>query len=80
MVFFVCNFGGRPTACFGQDRIDDMVDTLAWIQWTLFPNITDGAVGHLRSMIEAWFGMHNLLQGYFYFPIARGLGTTESND
>jgi hypothetical protein len=72
MAFFVRNFGGRPAACFGQDRIDDMVDTLARIQRTLFPNVTDGAVGHLRSMIEARFGVHDLPQGYFYFPIASG--------
>jgi hypothetical protein len=33
IAFFICNFGRRPTACCGQDCIDDIVDTLARIQW-----------------------------------------------
>jgi hypothetical protein len=75
MAFFVRNFGGRPAACFGREHLDDMIDTLAKVQKQLFPGDQaeeGGAVGHLRNMIRVRFGVDNLPQGYFYFPISNG--------
>jgi hypothetical protein len=74
MAFFVRNFGGRPAKCFGRVHVDEMIDTLAKIQRELFAydEAEGGAIGHLRSMIQARFGVDNLPQGYFYFPISSG--------
>ncbi|KAJ7122842.1 hypothetical protein C8R44DRAFT_876040 [Mycena epipterygia] len=77
MAFFSRNFGARPTVtfgpalCLGQADVDNMIDTLARIQSELFP-ASPGAVGHLRTVIEERFGVHDLPDGYFYFPIASG--------
>lgn len=76
MAFFSRNFGARPTVsfgpalCLGQAHIDDMIDTLARIQRELFPS-SSGVVGHLRTVIAERFGVHDLPDGYFYFPISR---------
>jgi hypothetical protein len=74
MSFFVRNFGGRPAKCFGRVHVDDMVNTLAKIQKELFSidQAEGGAVGHLRNMIRERFGVDDLPQGYFYFPISSG--------
>ena len=45
---------------------------MARIQHELFPGIEDGAVGHLRPVIEQCFGVRDLPQGYFYLPIGSG--------
>lgn len=72
MAFFLRNFGGRPAPCFGDAHTTDIIDTLARIQRELFPATEGGAVGHLRSVIEQRFGVHDLPQGYFYLPIGSG--------
>ncbi|KAF7331732.1 hypothetical protein MKEN_00053000 [Mycena kentingensis (nom. inval.)] len=79
MAFFSRGFEPRPTKsfgtalCLGQSHVDDMIDTLARIQRELFPSATDaGAVGYLRSVIAERFGVEDLPDGYFYFPIASG--------
>jgi len=74
MKFFVRNFGGRPAVCFGVSHVDDVIDTLARIQRGLF---SDGeqavsVVGHLRKLIAERFGIADLPQGYFYFPMDGG--------
>jgi hypothetical protein len=71
MAYFVRNFGGRPAGCFGRSHTDDMIETLARIEHKLFPG-RGGAIGHLRSMIKKRFGVGDLPQGYFYFPIGTG--------
>jgi hypothetical protein len=74
MKFFVRNFGG-PAQCFGREHVDEVINTLARIQTELFPNSDStqgGAVGHLRRMIADRFGVTDLPQGYFYFPIRTG--------
>ncbi|KAF4571194.1 hypothetical protein EYR36_008523 [Pleurotus pulmonarius] len=72
MAFFRRNFGGRPPACFGQPLINDIIDTFARIQRELFPNHVGGAIGYLRSLIKTRFGVDNIPEGYFYFPINQG--------
>jgi hypothetical protein len=70
--FFTRNFAGRPAFCFGRELVDEAIDTLARIQKELFPGADGGMVGHLRRMITDRFGVTNLPQGYFYFPISCG--------
>ncbi|KAF4562975.1 hypothetical protein EYR40_007307 [Pleurotus pulmonarius] len=72
MAFFRRNFGGRPPACFGQPHIDDIINTFARIQQELFPNHAGGAIGYLQSLIQTRFGVDNIPEGYFYFPITQG--------
>ncbi|KAF7301583.1 hypothetical protein MIND_00723800 [Mycena indigotica] len=77
--FLSRNFGARPTKsfgpalCLGQAHLDDMIDTLARIQRELFHSESGfGAVNHLRAVIEQRFGVTDLPDGYFYFPISSG--------
>ncbi|KAG9221393.1 hypothetical protein CCMSSC00406_0009842 [Pleurotus cornucopiae] len=72
MAFFRRNFGGRPPACFGQPLINDIIDTFARIQRELFPNHVGGAIGYLQALIKTRFGVDNIPEGYFYFPITQG--------
>lgn len=76
MAFFFRNFGGTPAKCFGREHVNELVDTLARIQRELFPplseNRTGGPVGYLRRILEQRFGVTNLPEGYFYFPIGSG--------
>ena len=37
MTFFLRNFGGLPAKCFSKAHIVNLIDTLARIQWELFP-------------------------------------------
>ncbi|KAF7313469.1 hypothetical protein HMN09_00502800 [Mycena chlorophos] len=75
VAFLSRNFGARPTKsfgpafCLGQAHLDDMIDTLARVQRELYP---DGLVQHLRAVIEERFGVKDLPDGYFFFPISCG--------
>ncbi|KDR74024.1 hypothetical protein GALMADRAFT_141768 [Galerina marginata CBS 339.88] len=71
MAFFLRNLGGIPANCFGKAHITGMIDTLARIQRDLFSDV-GGAVGYLRRTIEDRFGVVDLPEGYFYFPIGSG--------
>ncbi|KAF5329800.1 hypothetical protein D9619_009071 [Psilocybe cf. subviscida] len=71
MAFFLRNFGGVPANCFGHEHIVDTVDTLARIQRELFPE-GGGAVGSLKKALADRFGITDLPEGYFYFPISSG--------
>ncbi|PPQ76753.1 hypothetical protein CVT26_000142 [Gymnopilus dilepis] len=72
MAFFMRNLGGVPAYCFGKDHIQGLVDTLAYIQRQLFPEGTGSAVGYLRKVVAERFGVTDLPEGYFYFPISSG--------
>ncbi|RHZ59585.1 uncharacterized protein CDV56_105850 [Aspergillus thermomutatus] len=66
--FFTNNFG-KPAMCFGRSHIDMAISTLSRIERTLFP---DGVTAHLRRMIADQFDVHDLPEGFFYFPIELG--------
>ncbi|KAF8904738.1 hypothetical protein CPB84DRAFT_1772695 [Gymnopilus junonius] len=71
--FFLRNLGGTPANCFGQAHITGMISTLARIQRELFSDESaTSAVGYLRKVIEERFGVTDLPEGYFYFPIGSG--------
>jgi hypothetical protein len=66
--FFTNNFG-KPAMCFGRSHIDMAISTLSRIEQTLFP---DGVTAHLRQAIADRFGVRDLPDGFFYFPIELG--------
>lgn len=72
MAFFVRSFGGQPSNSFGLAHLNDVIETLARIQRGLFPGAEGGAVGHLRGVIEARFGVRDLPEGYFWLPVGCG--------
>ncbi|KDR78086.1 hypothetical protein GALMADRAFT_245079 [Galerina marginata CBS 339.88] len=75
MTFFLRNFGGTPANCFDDAHVTDMINTIARIQRELLPSTVDdgvGAIGYLRRTLGERFGVKDLPEGYFYFPIARG--------
>lgn len=72
--FFPNNFA-KPAMCFGRDHIDMAISTLSRIERTLFGPITgpgSGVTDYLRKVISDRFGIHDLPEGLFYFPIELG--------
>lgn len=72
--FFPNNFA-KPAMCFGRDHIDMAISTLSRIERTLFGPITgpgSGVSDYLRKVIADRFDIHNLPEGFFYFPIELG--------
>ncbi|KAJ5833800.1 reverse transcriptase [Penicillium riverlandense] len=75
--FFANNFA-RPAMCFGRDHIDMAISTLSRIERTLFgkdssdTSQTSGVVDYLRSVIADRFTIHDLPEGFFYYPAELG--------
>lgn len=78
--FFTNNFA-KPATCFGRDHIDMAIATLSRIERTLFNNSLDdnsssdqisGVTDHLRTVIAERFDIHDLPDGFFYYPIELG--------
>ncbi|KAK2801455.1 hypothetical protein FQN51_005349 [Onygenales sp. PD_10] len=78
--FFSNNFG-KPARCFGREHIEMVISTLQRIEHELFTsqdnsspnahqitNVTD----YLRHIIARRFNMHDLPDGFFYFPVELG--------
>lgn len=72
--FFPNNFS-KPAMCFGRDHIDMAISTLSRIERAIFPSKSgtgNGATGYLRKVIADRFGIHDLPEGFFYFPVELG--------
>ena len=69
--FFTNNFA-KPAMCFGRAHIDMAIATLSRIERTLFPASPGGVTDHLRSMITQRFGVTDLPEGFFFFPVELG--------
>ncbi|KGO75253.1 reverse transcriptase [Penicillium italicum] len=78
--FFTNNFA-KPATCFGRDHIDMAISTLNRIERTLFNKTSDnkspsdqtfGVTDHLRTVIATRFDIHDLPDGFFYYPIELG--------
>ncbi|KGO46653.1 reverse transcriptase [Penicillium expansum] len=78
--FFTNNFA-NPAICFGRDHIDMAISTLSRIERTLFNKALDdknpsdqisGVTDHLRTVIADRFDIHDLPDGFFYYPIELG--------
>jgi hypothetical protein len=70
--FFTTNFG-RPANCQGQAHVDMMLETFERIQRALFADVPGGSVtAMVRNMISERFGVHDIPEGYLYFPMSMG--------
>ncbi|KNG83288.1 hypothetical protein ANOM_008786 [Aspergillus nomiae NRRL 13137] len=69
--FFANNFA-KPAMCFGRSHIDMAITTLSRIERTIFPDSPSGVTDHLRKMIAERFDIHDLPEGFFYFPVEFG--------
>ncbi|RAK98603.1 uncharacterized protein BO80DRAFT_153635 [Aspergillus ibericus CBS 121593] len=69
--FFANNFA-KPAMCFGRSHIDMAISTLSRIERTLFPDSSSGVTDHLRHVIADRFGVNDLPEGFFYFPVEFG--------
>ncbi|CAG7987690.1 unnamed protein product [Penicillium nalgiovense] len=78
--FFTNNFA-KPAICFGRDHIDMAIATLSRIERTLFNKTSDdktpsdqinGVTDYLRTVIAERFDIHDLPDGFFYYPIELG--------
>ncbi|KAF3398112.1 hypothetical protein F1880_006368 [Penicillium rolfsii] len=76
--FFTNNFA-RPAMCFGRDHIDMAVSTLSRIERALFSKSsnkttedTASVTNYLRSVIAERFGIRDLPEGFFYYPVELG--------
>ncbi|OAL36610.1 hypothetical protein AYO20_04226 [Fonsecaea nubica] len=67
---FFSNNLGKPSFAFGRQHVDDMIDTFAKIQKALFPggSVTD----HLSSLAQERFGVKDIPDGVWYWPIQKG--------
>ena len=69
--FFQRNFGD-PAQCFGRIHADDVIETYNRIQKELFPMTGGSVIQCIQQMIEQRFGVKDIPNGWFYFPITRG--------
>ncbi|KAJ5091522.1 reverse transcriptase [Penicillium alfredii] len=73
--FFTNNFA-TPAMCFGRDHIDMAVSTLSRIESALFNSTVSstgrGITDHLRGVLADRFDIHNLPEGFFYYPVELG--------
>jgi hypothetical protein len=64
--FFSSNFG-KAANCFGREHVDKMLATHRRIQETVFDG--GNVVQFLRKTIEERFGVKNIPDGFFFFPV-----------
>lgn len=72
--FFTTNFG-KPANCFGQQHIDAVLSTLERAQRKLFDDSNSDAssvVQYLKQTLASRFDIHNIPEGYVFFPSALG--------
>lgn len=77
--FFSSNFG-KSANCFGRQHVDDMLATHKRIQQQVFSSdagnggmgTSSSIIGHLRKTVEQRFGIKDIPDGYFYFPVDLG--------
>jgi len=69
--FFQRNFGD-PAQCFGRTHADEVIETYRQIQKELFPETGGSVIQYIQQMIEQRFGVKDIPNGWFYFPISRG--------
>jgi hypothetical protein len=76
--FFANNFA-KPALCFGRDHIDMAIATLSRIEAALFGKSSHGdaeqkggVTNYLRGLIAERFNIHDLPEGFFYYPVELG--------
>ncbi|ROV94857.1 hypothetical protein VPNG_09321 [Cytospora leucostoma] len=76
--FLSSNFG-ESANCFGRNHVDDMLATHRRIQQEIFSEDSVGGLGpassildYLKKVIEQRFGVTDVPDGFFYFPVDLG--------
>jgi hypothetical protein len=67
--FFSSNFG-KPSNCFGREHVDKMLATHRHIQESIFSG--GNVVQHLKHMISSRFDVHDIPDGFLFFPVELG--------
>ncbi|KAL6251724.1 hypothetical protein RBB50_001934 [Rhinocladiella similis] len=67
--FFNNNFG-KPSYAFGQQHIDDMIDTFARVQASLFPE--ENVSHYLSRIVEERLKVKDIPDGVWYWPARMG--------
>ncbi|TVY73313.1 hypothetical protein LSUE1_G008324 [Lachnellula suecica] len=69
--FFSNNFG-KPAECYSRAHVDMLLDTFARIQEKLFSRTGGSVTSTIKQMITERFGVHDIPEGYLYFPSSMG--------
>ena len=71
--FFSTNFG-HPANCLGQSHVDTVIETMKKIQQRLFAGsyASGSLTEYFRRTIAQRFGVSDIPDGFFYFPIEQG--------
>jgi hypothetical protein len=69
--FFQRNFGD-PAQCFGRIHADEVIETYSRIQRSSSLMTGGSVIQCIQQMIEQRFGVKDIPNGWFYFPISRG--------
>ena len=70
--FFTSNFG-RPANCFGREHVDKMLATHQRIQQAIFEGTqARSVVEYLKVTIQERFGVTDVPDGFFFFPVELG--------
>lgn len=76
--FFTSNFG-QPANCFGRQHVDEMLATHERIQRQIFSMLSQGSgekvssvAEYLKNALRHRFGIDDVPDGYFYFPMELG--------
>jgi len=72
MAYFLKNFGGIPANGLGTTHPQEVIATFTRILREMFPDTKLGAHEYLRGVIAERFGIQEIPDGYFYFPVASG--------
>ncbi|KAL1607651.1 hypothetical protein SLS60_002586 [Paraconiothyrium brasiliense] len=67
--FFSSNFG-KPANCFGREHVDRMLATHRRIQEKIFAG--GNVVQFLKQTIEERFQVHDIPEGFLFFPVELG--------
>ena len=72
---FISNNFGEPANCLGRPHIDMVIEAFQKIQSGLFAadGLTgENAIGHLRAKLSTRFGIADVPDGFFLFPVDLG--------
>lgn len=72
---FFSNFFAKPSVAIGREHIDMVISTLSRIEREVFAasGFENGNVAdYLRKVIAERFDVHNLPDGFFFFPVELG--------
>ena len=69
--YLTTNFG-KPANSFGKEHVDKLLSTYERIHRTLFSGDSKSVFDHVKNMLKARFGAHDIPDGFLLFPIELG--------